>query len=211
MTTNKKQSFLKRLIKSLTKAKEIGNEEEILTDHNYDGIRELDNVLPPWWVYGFIITIVIAIFYLSKVFFFGAYKQVDEYNAEVAQAKAKVALYKKQHPELFKTNVTLFTDAKNLEAGKTIFQANCTPCHMIDGGGGIGPNLTDNHWILGGGIKTIFHTISEGGRPGKGMIAWKAVLKPLQRQQVASYVISLQGSKPANPKAPQGDIVWPKQ
>ncbi len=211
MNTDKKQSFFKRLIKSLTRAKEIGNEDEFLTDHNYDGIRELDNVLPPWWVYGFIITIAIAIFYFSKVFFFGAYNQVDEYKAEVAKGKAQVALYKKQHPELFKTNVVLFTDAKNLKAGKTIFQTNCVACHMTDGGGGIGPNLTDNHWILGGGIKTIFHTISEGGRSGKGMIAWKAVLKPLQRQQVASYVISLQGTKPANPKAPQGDIIWPEQ
>jgi len=211
MTTNNKQSFFKRLIKSLTRAKEIGHEDEVLTDHNYDGIRELDNVLPPWWLYGFIITIAIAIFYLIKVFYFGAYRQVDEYNAEVAQGKADVALYKKQHPELFKTNVVLFTDAQNLEAGKTTFQANCTPCHMIDGGGGIGPNLTDNHWILGGGIQTIFHTISEGGRPAKGMIAWKSVFNSLQRQQVASYVISLQGSKPANPKAPQGDIIWPEQ
>jgi cytochrome c oxidase cbb3-type subunit 3 len=211
MTTNKKQSFFRKLIKSLTKAKELGQEDEILTDHNYDGIKELDNVLPPWWLYGFIITVGIAIFYLTKVFIFGAYKQADEYKEQVTQGEAQVELYKKQHPELFKTDVVLLTDAKSLEAGKKIFQTNCIPCHMIDGGGGIGPNLTDNHWILGGGIEKIFHTISEGGRTGKGMIAWKAVLKPKQRQEVASYVISLQGSKPANPKAPQGDIIWPEQ
>jgi cytochrome c oxidase cbb3-type subunit 3 len=72
-------------------------------------------------------------------------------------------------------------------------------------------NLTDDKWILGGGIEKIFHTISEGGRPGKGMVAWKTSLNTEQRQQVASYVISLQGTTPANPKEPQGDITWSKQ
>ena len=77
---------------------------------------------------------------------------------------------------------------------------------MADGGGGIGPNLTDNHWILGGGIKNVFKTISQGGRNGKGMIAWKQSLKPSEMAQVASYVLTLQGKTPANPKAPEGEI-----
>ena len=77
---------------------------------------------------------------------------------------------------------------------------------MPDGGGGIGPNLTDNRWILGGGIKNVFHTISEGGRNGKGMIAWKQSLKPAEMAQVASYVLTLQGTTPANPKEAEGDI-----
>ena len=81
---------------------------------------------------------------------------------------------------------------------------------MIDGGGGIGPNLTDKHWILGGDIKHVFKTVSEGGRSGKGMIAWKQQLKPLQIAQVASYVLSLQGTTPATPKAPEGDI-WEEE
>ena len=77
---------------------------------------------------------------------------------------------------------------------------------MADGGGGIGPNLTDEHWILGGGIKNVFKTVSEGGRSGKGMIAWKAQLKPLEMAQVSSYVLTFQGTTPANPKAAEGDI-----
>lgn len=125
--------------------------------------------------------------------------------------KKQVEAYKKEHPELFKTDVTLFTDADNLEAGKKIFNVNCVACHMADGGGGIGPNLTDEKWILGGGIEKIYNTISEGGRPGKGMISWKAVFKPLEMQQVASYLITLQGTTPANPKAAEGDIVWTRQ
>src|SRR5690606_20848013 len=91
-------------------------------------------------------------------------------------------------------------------SGKTIFNQNCVACHMADGGGGIGPNLTDQHWILGGGIKNIFKTISEGGRAGKGMIAWKNDLKPAEMAQVASYILTFQGTTPANPKAAEGDI-----
>ena len=212
MSTQNKQSFFKRIIKSLTKANEIGQEDQIMTDHDYDGIKELDNVLPPWWLYGFFITIIVGVFYYIQVFTNSEeYSQEKELAADVAKGQKEVEAYKKAHPELFKKDVVLFTDAKNLAAGKTIFQTNCVACHMVDGGGGIGPNLTDDHWILGGGIDKIYHTISEGGRPGKGMIAWKAALKPLQRQQAASFVISLQGTKPANPKAPQGDIIWTKQ
>ena len=81
---------------------------------------------------------------------------------------------------------------------------------MTDGGGGIGPNLTDKHWILGGGIKNVFHTISEGGRSGKGMISWKNDLKPIEMAQVASYVLSLQGTTPANPKEAEGDLWQPE-
>ncbi|MCF6212812.1 MAG: c-type cytochrome [Flavobacteriaceae bacterium] len=212
MTTDKKDSFLKRLLKSLTKANELGQEDQIMTNHDYDGIRELDNVLPPWWLYGFYITIIIGIFYYVQVFTNPEeYSQEKEYINEVAQANKAIEVYKNEHPELFKVDVVLFTDAENLTAGKTIFLTNCVACHMADGGGGIGPNLTDDHWILGGGIEKIYHTISEGGRTGKGMISWKAALKSVQMQQVASYVISLQGTTPANPKASQGDIVWTKQ
>jgi len=100
----------------------------------------------------------------------------------------------------------IILDASDLKSGQAIFQANCVACHMADGGGGIGPNLTDKHWILGGDIKSVFKTISEGGRSGKGMIAWKAQLKPSEMAQVASYVLSFQGTTPANPKAAEGDI-----
>ena len=79
-------------------------------------------------------------------------------------------------------------------------------CHKADGGGAIGPNLTDANWINGGGIKNLFKTISEGGRPGKGMVAWKESLKPTEIQKVASYVLSLQGTKPAGGKAFEGDV-----
>jgi cytochrome c oxidase cbb3-type subunit 3 len=102
--------------------------------------------------------------------------------------------------------VTLLKDPASLADGKVIFTTNCVACHRADAGGQIGPNLTDDRWILGGGIKNIFHTLVNGGRDGKGMIAWKGTLKPKEMQKVASYVISLQGSNPKDPKAPEGEV-----
>jgi len=203
-------SAWQRFVKAMTKANEIGNEEDVMLEHDYDGIRELDNVLPPWWKAGFYITIVIAVFYSIMTFVFNKYNQYDELKDELIDAKKQVATYKLEHPELFSTaNITAFTDAKNIAKGKTLFTSKtCFACHAADLGGGIGPNLTDNHWILGGGVKNIFHTISKGGRPGKGMIAWESTISRLERQQLASYIISMQGTTPAAPKAPQGDIIW---
>ena len=198
--------FEKTYQKSLG-SKPMEKEQEIVLDHNYDGIRELDNKLPPWWVYMFYASIVFAVVYLLRYEVFDGTNQREEYEIEVAQAKADFEEYKKNNKGLIDANtVELLTDAKDIAAGKVVFGENCVACHKDDGGGGIGPNLTDDHWILGGGIKNIYHTVSEGGRPGKGMIPWKSDLKPLEIAQVASYVISLQGTTPADPKAPEGDL-----
>lgn len=210
--SNKELTGWQRFLKSMTKAHDIATEEDIMTDHDYDGIKELDNVLPPWWKYGFYITIAIGIFYYVQVFTNSEkYSQTEEFAAEVEKGKQEVEAYKKANPELFKTDVKLLTDAASLEAGKKVFNTYCVACHMADGGGGIGPNLTDDKWILGGGIEKVFQTIAEGGRPGKGMVSWKSSINLEARQQVASYVISLQGTTPANPKAAEGDITWSKQ
>jgi len=182
-------------------------ESEIILDHNYDGIRELDNKLPPWWVWMFYATIVFGVIYLARFHVFGDYTQDEEYVTEVSLAEAEIEAYKKTAKDLVDVNtVALLTEASDLSAGKAIFETNCVVCHMADGGGGIGPNLTDQNWILGGGIKNVFNTISEGGRDGKGMVAWKNVLKPVEMAQVASYLLTFQGTTPANPKAPEGDI-----
>ncbi|WP_298496860.1 cbb3-type cytochrome c oxidase N-terminal domain-containing protein [uncultured Algibacter sp.] len=202
-----KLTWLQDTYQKLLGQKPIEQEGEIILDHNYDGIKELDNNLPPWWVYSFYISIVFAAVYLLRFHVFDGYSQADELETELADARIAIEEYKKTAKDLVDINtVTLLTDAGDLTAGKTIFQTNCVACHMADGGGGIGPNLTDEHWILGGGIKNVFKTVSEGGRSGKGMIAWKAQLKPSEMAQVASYVLSFQGTTPANPKAPEGDI-----
>tara|TARA_R110002020_G_scaffold154714_6_gene335166 strand:+ start:51615 stop:52553 length:939 start_codon:yes stop_codon:yes gene_type:complete len=200
-------SKFKRIYKKLLGSRPIEEESEIILDHNYDGIRELDNNLPPWWVYGFYATMIFAAVYLIRFEIMDGPDQEEEYLQELAQAKQDIEAYKKTAKDLIDINtVTQLTEASDLKAGSAIFQANCIACHKSDGGGGIGPNLTDNYWILGGGIKNVFHTISEGGRDGKGMISWKQSLKPGEIQQVASYVLSLQGTTPAEPKDAQGEI-----
>ena len=200
-------SGLKRWYKKLAGGKPMAEEGEIVLDHNYDGIRELDNKLPPWWLYGFYITIVFAGIYLVRYHIFDGTKQAKEFENEMEDARLAIEEYKKTAKDLVDVNtVEVLTEASDLSAGKLIFETNCIACHKVDGGGGIGPNLTDAYWILGGGIKNVFNTISEGGRDGKGMVAWKTELSPLERAQVASYVLTFQGTNPAEPKAPEGDL-----
>ncbi|WP_025743250.1 cbb3-type cytochrome c oxidase N-terminal domain-containing protein [Aquimarina pacifica] len=203
----KQYAWIKKTYLKLLDSKPVAEEEEIILDHNYDGIKELDNNLPPWWVYGFYATIVFAVIYLARFHVFNGYSQAEEYETEVAEAKIAIAAYKKTAKNLVDiTTVTVLTEPADITAGKGIFTANCVACHKADGGGGIGPNLTDPYWILGGGIKNIFKTISEGGRDGKGMVAWKQTLKPLEMAQVASYVMTLGGTTAAEPKEAQGEI-----
>lgn len=200
-------TWLKSTYKKLVGSKPIEEESEIILDHNYDGIRELDNNLPPWWLYGFYISIIFAVVYLLRYHVFNGPNQYTELETELAEAKEAIEAYKKTAKDLVDVNtVTLLTEAGDLNKGKTLFETNCVACHMADGGGGIGPNLTDAYWILGGDVKSIFNVISEGGRSGKGMIAWKQQLKPLEIAQVASYILSFQGTTPANPKDPEGDL-----
>lgn len=203
----KDSQWYAKIVKSLTKSEPIENESQLLLDHDYDGIKELDNNLPPWWIYLFYACIGFAAIYLVRFEILGADDQEMELKKEMAQAKIEVAEYMKTAPDLMdEKTVTLLTDAPTLAEGKTIFTTNCVACHRADAGGQIGPNLTDEYWILGGGIKNLFHTITNGGRDGKGMIAWKGTLKPKEIQKVASYIISLKGSNPKDPKAPDGEI-----
>jgi len=182
-------------------------EVEIILDHDYDGIRELDNSLPPWWKNLFYLSIIFAIIYLVRYEVFDGETQIDEYNEELAIAKKELEMYKTTAPDTFDIeNATQLTDAADLKRGNAVYTLNCASCHSADGGGGIGPNLVDEYWILGGGMKNVVHTLLNGGRTGKGMIAWDKTLKPEDIAKVASYVLSLDGTTPANPKAAEGEI-----
>lgn len=195
-----------KLMKMLTRSKDIDHEEDVMLDHDYDGIKELDNVLPPWWVGLFYITVIFAIVYLIRFHIVGDYTQDEEFIAEMEQSDKQVQEYLKNAPDLMNAeSATFLADDASLSEGKAIFTTNCVACHKADGGGSIGPNLTDEYWILGGGIKNVFTTISEGGRSGKGMVPWKESLKPTEIQKVASYVLSLQGTNPEGGKDPEGD------
>jgi cytochrome c oxidase cbb3-type subunit 3 len=183
-------------------------ESELILDEDFDGIAELDNPTPPWFNFIFYTTIIVAALYLLNyhVLKIGNL-QASEYTVEVKEAKASVDAYlKKTGNAIDENNVTLLTDKAALEEGKKIFEANtCVTCHKIDGGGMVGPNLTDDYWIHGGDIKSIFKTIKYGVT-AKGMTAWQNAFTGKQIQAVASYVKSLKGTKPAEPKAPQGDL-----
>lgn len=203
----KERGWYKKLLQKLTRTIPMEGEEAIVLHHDYDGIKELDNTLPPWWVYLFYATIIFSVIYLVRYEIMGGDNQEMELKKELAQAKIDVAEYMKTAPDLMDVSkVTQLTDAASLSEGKTIYTTNCVACHRADGGGQIGPNLTDENWILGGGIKDLFHTLENGGRDGKGMISWKGTLKPKEMQKVASYVMSLKGSNPKEPKAPEGEI-----
>ena len=211
ITPEEPNAWLKGILKSWTKAKAIDQEEEIILDHNYDGIKELDNSLPPWWVYMFYGTILFAVVYLIRFEVMDGDTPEMEYQKAVAEARAEINKYKASSPDVFDASkLELLTDVKDLKRGKAIFNLNCASCHLADGGGSIGPNLTDKHWILGGGIKNVFNTVSKGGRDGKGMIAWNKTLKEEDIAKVSSYVISLQGTTPAKGKAPEGEI-WEEE
>lgn len=198
---------IKNAYKKLLGSKPIEQEGEIVLDHNYDGIRELDNKLPPWWLYGFYITIIFAAVYLARYHIFDGVTTSEEFDIEMEEARLAIEEYKKTAKDLVDVNtVELLTDPADISAGKAIFTQSCVVCHKADGGGGIGPNLTDEYWILGGGIKNVFNTISEGGRDGKGMVSWKTELKPVEMAQVASYLLTFQGTTPAEPKDPEGEI-----
>jgi len=202
----------RNFIKRWTKSKDLSEENEIILDHNYDGIQELDNILPPWWLYMFYGGIIFGIVYMINYHVLSGDSQVMEYQREVAAANLELEKFKKNSPTLIidVDNVELLTEERALKRGKAVFNINCASCHAMDGGGGIGPNLTDKNWILGGGIKNVFSTITNGGRSGKGMVPWGKQLKAEDIQKVASYVLSLQGTTPVNPKVAEGEI-WEEE
>ncbi len=180
-----------------------GEVRDELLDHDYDGIHEFDNDLPPWWKYGFAFTIVFAAGYL---FYYHVLKtgqlQGAEYAAEMRQAALFVPVGS-DDPNLLTTYQPLLAGA-DLSTGKSVFITNCAPCHGASAEGKVGPNLTDEFWLHGGEVNHLYKTIKFGVN-GKGMVAWKGKLSGKQILQVASYVLSLQGSKPVNPKPPQGE------
>ncbi len=191
----------------ITAAVAIDDEESILMDHDYDGIKELDNDLPPWWKYGFYVTIVFAFIYLIHFHVTQTGDlQVAEYNKTMKLAHETKEAYQKANAENVNENtVKMITDKHELDEAANSFKENCAVCHGKSAEGNIGPNLTDNYWIHGGTIKDIFTTIKYGYED-KGMKSWQAELSPLKINEIASYIKTLSGSNPANPKAPQGEL-----
>ena len=206
-TVTAKPSSFKKWWDNFNKLKPIQEEASIDLGHDYDGIRELDNRLPPWWLYGFFLCILFAVVYLwQHQVSHSAPNAIEEYQTSVAEAAvAKEAYLAKSKNSVDENTVKLLTDADDLASGKKIFSTVCAACHLADGGGIVGPNLTDDYWIHGGSIQDIFKTLKYGW-PEKGMKSWKDDYSPVQLAQIASFVKSLHGTKPATPKEPQGEL-----
>jgi cytochrome c oxidase cbb3-type subunit 3 len=184
------------------------NEDKLLNS-NYDGIEEFDNSLPRWWVNLFYITIIFGVIY-TIYFHFGfatmPQDQVAQDLAELGQLHNKNSNTEVDQAKSKQDLLVLVHDEKALAVGKAAFESKCAVCHGVQGQGIIGPNLTDNYWIHGGEITEI-KTVIENGVLDKGMLAWKSVLKSDELESVVAYIWSLKGSNPANPKAPQGNLV----
>lgn len=203
----KKESWWSSLSKQAWKLVPVEKEKDILFDHEYDGIRELDNSLPPWWVAMFYITIVFAVVYLGYYHLTGyGIDQETEYALEMERAEEAVQAHlAKQADRIDETNVVALQDPQDLALGETVFTTYCSACHGQLGEGGVGPNLTDQYWLHGGSITDVFKIIKYGV-PEKGMIAWNTQLRPAEIQKVASYIMTLVGTNPPNGKEPQGEL-----
>ncbi|WP_373522586.1 cbb3-type cytochrome c oxidase N-terminal domain-containing protein [Aquiflexum sp.] len=194
------------------KLKPVGGKEEkeLLLDHSYDGIVELDNHLPPWLVNVFYVTIAFAVFYFSYYTVLGIGKtQIEEYSEEQRIAAIQIEEWNALAlTSIDENTVTFDATTQALESGQKIFDTNCVACHASDGGGGIGPNLTDAYWIHGGSINDIFSVVKYGVVE-KGMIPWQDQLSPEEIQNVSSYILTMVGTTPVNPKAPEGEKYEP--
>ena len=199
------QAVMKKVSKMLTDVVPIEEEETIMLHHEYDGIRELDNNLPPWWVWMFYGTIVFGIVYIFNYHILGTSDlQIAEYNKDMKQAELEKEAYRKaMSMNIDETNATVMTEASDLSKGKELFATNCVTCHAAKGEGYIGPNLTDNAWIYGYDISSIYKTIRVGSPNGK-MPEHESKMNPIEIQQVASFVLSMPDAEGSEPL---GDII----
>lgn len=210
MEAERKQAKVKKpkaeVVLKLLSLKPLSEEKSILIEHDYDGIQELDNPTPGWFMYLFYTTIIFAVGYLVTYHVFDiAPLQDEEYAIEMkVAAKEKEVFLAKAANQVDEKTVKLSTDPAILASGVAIFKQSCAPCHGEHAQGMVGPNLTDDYWLHGGKIGEVFKTIKYGVT-AKGMPTWEKQLTPKQIADVANYIKSVRGTSPANAKEPQGD------
>ncbi|MBP9212363.1 MAG: c-type cytochrome [Bacteroidetes bacterium] len=172
--------------------------------HVYDDITELDNRIPPWFNYLFVGTVIFAFVYMLDYHVFGVSSlPEEEYIEEVVAANLQKKIMLASGGTINENELVAVKDEASLKEGAENFQKFCVSCHGPQAGGLVGPNLTDEFWIHGGGIKNIYTTIKKGV-PAKGMISWELVFSQKQMQNIGSYVLTLQGTNPPGGKAPEG-------
>ncbi len=204
-------SAWEKMMKWLSGAVPVSREKEVDLGHSFDGIRELDNRLPPWWLGLFYGSIIFAVVYMYYYHFSGnEWSSRGEYREEMAEAERSKRLYRVQMADVVdEESVEFLTDELALEQGNVIFQSNCATCHGENGEGGVGPNLTDPYWIHGGTINDVFSVIKYGVAE-KGMVSWQSQIRPAAMEKVASFIMTLQGTEPENAKEKEGQYHDPE-
>ncbi len=194
----------------LLSLKPLSEEKDLEIPHAYDGIKELNNPVPTWFNILFYGTLIFAAGYLYY-YHIGEHgeRQDDEYKTEVAKAEIAKQKYLAKSGSAIDEN-SVKVDPSQIQAGKVIFDGNCVACHGEKGEGLVGPNLTDEFTLHGGSVKDIFKVIKYGV-PEKGMVSWEKNMSAVNISAVTNYILSLQGSKPANAKAPQGEKYEPEE
>lgn len=212
VTYKPRPTWWSRFNKTMSDAVDVDEEHTIELDHSYDGIKELDNHLPPWWKWLFVGTVIWSAIYIFVYHVSSDMPlQLQEYENELTHAQEQSAKMVASQPQaaIDENNLVYAADAEILANGSKVFTINCVACHKADGGGNsIGPNLTDAYWLHGGELKNIFSTIKNGAVE-KGMPAWGKAMSPKDVRDVAFYVMSLQGTNPPGAKEPQGELFTP--
>jgi cytochrome c oxidase cbb3-type subunit 3 len=200
------EAGLKKVLNIINRRPDINEEHKLLLDHDYDGIKELNNKIPPWFMAIFYLTIIWAAYYMVSYHVIGSGNvQEEEYIAEVQAATLEKEILNKSGALVNEETVTVLDDAASLTSGKDIYIKSCAACHGMNGEGLVGPNFTDDYWIHGNTINDLFKIVKYGV-PQKGMISWQTQLDPTQMQEVSSYILTLRGTDPPNQKAPEGEL-----
>ncbi|QAR31620.1 c-type cytochrome [Ornithobacterium rhinotracheale] len=206
-----KEGYLKRLFRSSREKQSEEEEQAILLDHGFDGIKELDNSLPQWWLAMFYLGTAYMIIYVIAYFTTSFAHPIEEYKAQNALMEEQAQLWVKQNDITIDKAENLYKDEGALQRGEAIFNSICATCHMADGSGAAGPNLTDDYWINhqeSDLFKNIYQMVYDGSPNNPAMQAFGQTkqLTGLDIQDVASYVYYLNQVKPqAEGLAPQGD------
>ena len=182
--------------------------DQLIKGHDYDGIQELNNPLPGWWLMTFYITIVFAVVYYSYYTFFGGPTLDEELGQKMSVIQSEQQMAEEEAP--VKSNedyIALLNNPEVLEKGKAEYMLKCMACHGDKGQGLIGPNFTDEYWIHGNGTVAAILEVANNGVADKGMPAWKGVIPEDTLEAVAVYIYSLYGSNPEGAKPPQGEKV----
>ncbi len=210
----KGNSWWDNFMNKATDAVPLDKEKSVLMDHDFDGIHELNNHLPPWWKWLFYFTIAWGVVYFAVYHVFDAAPLMhEEYEIVMEDARTdRAALTATEGNNIDESNVEFSDASEVMSSGKAIYDRSCVACHAAEGQGLIGPNFTDNYWIHGGSINDIFKVIKYGV-PEKGMISWQSQLSASEMRDVSSYIMAFVGTTPKNPpapKAPEGDEYLPE-